>query len=182
MLGLKYGTVQVVPYDRRWAQAFLDERARLAAVLSAVACEIEHIGSTAVPGLAAKPILDIAVGRSRGTAATQIVSAIERLGYEYRGDAGADGGHILVRESAPLVRTHHVHVVELDGDQWTSYILLRDLLRSDAAARLAYAMKKAMLARRHPSDRRSYTAAKEVVVRDLLLEATAHQAVAPDEQ
>lgn len=171
MLGLRYGTVQVVPYDPEWAQAFLDESARLADVLSNVSCEIEHIGSTAVAGLPAKPILDIAIGLAPGVAAEQAVSAIQTLGYQYRGDAGAEGGHILVRESAPLVRTHHLHVVELNGVQWQSYLVLRDLLRHDARARNAHAAKKATLARRHREDRKAYTAAKDEVVRRLLLEA-----------
>src|SRR5262245_290135 len=127
MLGLRYGTVRVVPYQPEWAQAFLDERARLADALSQLPCEIEHIGSTAVPGLSAKPILDIAVGLALGAAPEPAMSAICGLGYEYRGDAGEDGGHVLVRESEPLVRTHHVHVVDLNGLQWQSYLLLRDL-------------------------------------------------------
>ena len=171
MLGLKYGTVRVVPYQPELAQAFLDERARLADALSELRCEIEHIGSTAVPGLSAKPILDIAVGLAAGAEPETAISAICGLGYEYRGDAGGDGGQVLVRESEPLVRTHHVHVVDRNGLQWQSYLLLRELLRHDARAREVYSLEKAMLAERHPRDRQAYTAAKDEVVANLLAEA-----------
>lgn len=171
MLGLKHGTVRIVPYDPLWVQAFVEARALLADALIALSCEIEHIGSTSVPGLVSKPILDIAVGVPPDGKTEAALWAIRCLGYEYRGDAGADGGHILVRESALLVRTHHVHVVESGGEQWRSYLLLRDLLRRDARSRTAYGEEKLVLAQRHPEDRSAYTAAKSEVVRRLLLEA-----------
>jgi GrpB-like predicted nucleotidyltransferase (UPF0157 family) len=106
MLGLKYGRVRLVSSHPQWASAFLEERSRLRNALSRLSCEIEHIGSSAVPGLVAKPIIDIAVGAPHDASAALAISAIELLGYEYRGDAGTEGGHVLVRESRPLVRTH----------------------------------------------------------------------------
>ncbi len=134
MLGLRYGTVMVVPYRPEWAQAFLEERGRLQQALQGIPSQIEHIGGTAVPGLSAKPILDISVGLSAVVPLDTILTALARLDYEYRGDAGEQGGHIFVRESAPLIRTHHVHVVELDGPQWKAYLELRDFLRWSEAA------------------------------------------------
>ncbi len=171
MLGLRYGTVQLVPYRLEWARAFADERARLSEALSKLPCQIEHVGSTAVPGLHAKPILDIAVGLPPGSAPKEAVSAIRALSYEYRGDAGAEGGHILVRGPEPFLRTHHVHVVDLGGSQWESYIVLRDFLRQDQRARGAYSAQKAALAQRYPNDRRAYSAAKDDIVQRLLSEA-----------
>lgn len=101
----------------------------------------------------------------------EAVSILRGLSYEYRGDAGAEGGHVLVRGPEPLVRTHHLHVVDLGGSQWGSYLLLRDFLRNHPHARDAYATAKAALAQRYPNDREAYTAGKNQVVQRLLSEA-----------
>ncbi len=171
MLGLKYGCVQVVPSHPQWTRAFREECSRLTDALSGIPCEIEHIGSSAVPGLLAKPIIDIAVGVPGDASAGPAVSAIQALGYEYRGDAATEGGHILVRESQPLVRTHHVHVVELGGSQWEAYILFRDHLKRSKEAREAYSAEKRALAKRHSNDHSAYTKAKDSIVRRLLAKA-----------
>jgi len=171
MLGLRYGTVQVVPHRLEWAQALLEERGRRYDALQGVACEIEHVGSTAVPGISAKPILDIAVGLSAAIPLGTIVTALARVGYEYRGDAGDEGGHIFVHQSAPLIRTHHIDVVELGGPQWKAYLELRDFLRWSGEARDAYTAEKLALADRHGEDRKAYTEAKDAIPRHLLAEA-----------
>jgi GrpB-like predicted nucleotidyltransferase (UPF0157 family) len=171
MLGLRYGTVRLVAYRPEWARAFVEERARLSEALSGLTCEIEHVGSTAVPGLLAKPILDIAVGLFHASSVEEAVSAIRGLSYQYQCDAGSEGGHVLVREAEPLVRTHHVHVVELGDPQWEAYLLFRDFLREHRHAREAYGAEKVALAHRHSGDREAYTEAKDGIVRELLAEA-----------
>jgi GrpB-like predicted nucleotidyltransferase (UPF0157 family) len=171
MLGLEYGSVRLVPSDPQWERAFEEERSRLTVALSNLPCEIEQIGSSSVPGMLAKPILDIAVGVPAGTPVELAISAIQTLGYEYRGDAGAEGGHVLVLECEPLVRTHHVHVVDLDGPQWEAYLLLREYLRRSEDARGAYSAEKQLLAARYANDHRAYTKAKDEIVTRLLEEA-----------
>src|SRR5687767_7802510 len=118
LLGLLYGTVELAPYSPEWPRLFEIEARRLRKAFAHLDYEIEHVGSTAVPGLSAKPIIDIAIG-VRGLEATEhVIKVLEELGYIYRGDGGAEsGGHILVLQSAPLIRTHHVHVVELTDPQ-----------------------------------------------------------------
>jgi GrpB-like predicted nucleotidyltransferase (UPF0157 family) len=169
MLGLKYGTAEVVPYDPAWADDFRRDQTRLEAVLARHACSIEHVGSTAVPGLSAKPILDIAIGVAAETDVAEVVANIEKLGYVYRGDAGVEGGHVLVLEVEPLVRTHHVHVVGQATPAWRDYLALRDLLIRDPVARRTCASAKSDLARRFPLDRKAYTRAKRGVVERLLV-------------
>ncbi len=171
MLGLRYGTVALVPHSPEWTTAFLEERAKLNEALSEATCEIEHIGSTAVPELCAKPILDIAIGITTGTSIETVISAMQTIGYHYRGDAKEAGGHIFVRESDVHLRTHHVHVVELNGPQWQAYLLLRAFLRTNRQARQIYFAEKQALAERYSGDRKAYTAAKDKVVRRLLAEA-----------
>jgi GrpB-like predicted nucleotidyltransferase (UPF0157 family) len=171
MLGLKYGTVRLVEHDPGWAKAFLAERSVLAEALDGVSCGIEHIGSTAVPGVPAKPIIDIAVGIPASIDLRECIARLQQVGYEYRGDAGDGGGHVFVRANGD-VRTHHVHMVALGGDQWRQYLVLRDLLRTERAARERYAAAKRELAHRFPDDRKSYTDGKDEVVDCLLREAT----------
>lgn len=166
-LGLEYGTVCLAKARAEWgvlARRLADDVAR---ALSSAAAGVEHVGSTAVPGLVAKPIIDLAagVGDARPEAVRQ---PLERLGYQYRGDAGEHGGLVFVLDDRPRHRVAHVHVVEYGGSQWRRYLAFRDLLRSDASARAAYARLKIGLARTYPDDRKAYQDAKDGLVRDLL--------------
>lgn len=167
-LGLRYGTVRLVPYTDLWRLAFESERARLAPALSRYGCEIAHVGSTAVPGLPAKPVLDIAVALPQARDVAAAMAALARLRYRYRENLGDGGGHLFVRESRPHVRTHHLHLITRDDPQWGMYLRFRDLLRRDAAARRAYLDEKRALAARHARDREAYTAGKAGVIRRLL--------------
>ena len=164
LLGLKYGTVAITDYDPAWEHAFRDESALLSQALSDVPCEIEHIGSTAVPGLKAKPILDIAIGVADDYRIENCIPQIEALGYLYRG-ASDDVGHVLVREIGNQVRTHHVHIVQLSQTPWELWLTFRDYLRKSARARRTYSAEKEALAERHPLDRNAYTEAKNEVGR-----------------
>ena len=167
ILGLRYGTVALTT-DDNWVYEFDRERCRLADALSTVPCEIEHVGSTAVSGLVAQPILDIAVAIDPSYPRRRAFPMLEALGYIHRGDAGAHGGQIFVRESSALVRTHHLHLVARDDPQWDNYLAIRDYLRANEAARDRYAAVKRELASRFGLDRKAYTAAKAEVVEALL--------------
>jgi GrpB-like predicted nucleotidyltransferase (UPF0157 family) len=173
-LGLESKTVRVAAYDSRWPQLFRAEAARLAAAVAAAGLPsliFEHVGSTAVPGLAAKPILDLAAGRASENAATLYVPVFEGAGYVYRGNGGLPGREFFRRGE---LRSHHLHLVELYGDHWRRYLVFRDALRSDAALRDEYAALKGRLAVRFPRDREAYiegkTAFVEAVVRGLITE------------
>jgi GrpB-like predicted nucleotidyltransferase (UPF0157 family) len=172
-LGLFRETVDLAPYSSEWPREFDSEATRLSSALASLSCAIEHIGSTAVPGLAAKPILDIAVGAPPAAPFDEIRLSLERLGYEYRGDAKDEGGHVFVRETQPRLRTHHLHVVAYEGSQWKAYLSFRDWLRHNASARTAYQAAKQALASEHQHDRRAYTAAKAGIIASLLVDARA---------
>lgn len=169
-LGLTRGLVALTDHDDAWRDEFLAERKRIGTALEGFGCEIEHVGSTAVPGIPAKPILDIALGCPPKTDPLSLKPRLEELGYLYCGDYGDAGGHLFVR-GTEAVRTHHLHVVALQDDQWTAYLALRDLLRSDAKSRQLYAAAKQTLARRFKDDRKSYTDGKAATVQQLLLKA-----------
>ena len=129
-LGLRRGTVALAEYSPSWRVAFREERVILAKALASVPCEIEHIGSTAVPGLEAKPILDIAVGVGGSYPIEDCFPAIEATGYIYRGEVVDASHRVLVRGSEDqLVRTHHLHVVRLGDPNWERWLAFRDCLR-----------------------------------------------------
>jgi GrpB-like predicted nucleotidyltransferase (UPF0157 family) len=167
-LGLESNAVRVVGYDMRWPALFHSEANRIRAAVAATGLPqlaLEHIGSTAVPGLAAKPILDIGAGYKPGVSALTYVGALESLGYVYRGNAGLPGRDYF-RRGDP--RTHHIHLVAHDGIHWRRYLVFRDTLRADAAACQAYAALKHELAAQYAQDRESYLLGKAEFIEEML--------------
>lgn len=153
--------MRVVAHRPEWRGLYERERRALLERVGHLVLDIQHVGSTAVPGLDAKPIIDIALAVS----STEVVPRLDRplgeIGYVYRGDAGADGGRLFVKESAPKVRTHHLHVVAADDPQWHGWLLFRDELRADEELRARYALLKKALQERFAEDRKGYTDAKK---------------------
>ena len=166
-LGLDRTEVELVRSDPLWSHAYECLAAELARAVAGAA--IEHVGSTSVTGLRAKPILDVALGVARPDGG-ELVARLEPLGLEYRGDAGGDGGLLFVLENRPAHRIAHVHAVEHGGPAWLGYLAFRDRLRRDAVARDRYERLKAELAARFPHDRASYTAGKHVFIEALVAE------------
>jgi len=163
--GLLAGTVQLVEWTPRWIELFAGEAARLHAALGNLAVSIEHYGSTSVPGLLAKPILDILVGAPDASATAPFIAALAPLGYDYAPHAGVPDDLVFGRGAA---RTHLVHIVRYGGRAWHRGLAFRDALRADAALRDAYAALKRELAQRHGSERSRYTEAKGAFIREVL--------------
>ena len=162
--------VLLVDYDPAWPAAFESERGRLASVLGEwLTGPIEHIGSTAVPGLRAKPVLDIMAGVESLTASRPAIEAVARLDYvhfPYR----ADVMHWLCKPS-PAHRTHHLHLVPFGSALWHERLLFRDVLRRDRALAAEYAELKTRLAHQYRNDREAYTEAKSAFVVRVLTRA-----------
>lgn len=161
MLGLKRHTVRVVPHDPAWADAAAAECARLRAAGGDLLLDVQHVGSTAVPGLPSKPILDFAAAIADPDALPALIERVAAAGYRYAGDGKEMGGQLFVKETAPDLRVAHLHVVAPDDPQWRNYLAFRDALRADAALRARYAHLKESLATVFPEKRRAYTAAKQ---------------------
>jgi len=156
-LGLGSGTVRVVPYDPRWPELFQAELQRLTTALLPLAATIEHIGSTAVPGLAAKPVLDILAGYDDPELLQQFIMRFEAAGYEHRGEQGIPGREFF-RRGKP--RSYHLHFTRTGNAFWRRHLGFRDLLRSDPVLRDAYAELKHQLAARFPTNREAYIEGK----------------------
>jgi GrpB-like predicted nucleotidyltransferase (UPF0157 family) len=157
--------IRVVPYDPAWPAAFTRARAELRAALGGAARAVEHIGSTAVEGLAAKPIIDLLLDLDVFPPAAEQVAALKGLGYVGLGENGIPGRHFFRRGSP---RTHHLHVAPAGGDFWRSHVAFRDLLRTRPLLRAEYAALKEELARRFRGNREAYTDGKGDFIRRVL--------------
>lgn len=169
-LGSTRDQVEVADSDSRWPLVFETLAAELRGALADLDVTVEHVGSTSVPGLAAKPVIDIAVGVRGDMAVDRIIQILEPLGYIYRRDEGASGGHLFIvdGEDQPGHRIAYIHVVTTDDPQWSRYLGFRDLLRGNPDVRAEYEQLKRRLATEFPDDRAGYTAAKESFIRSLL--------------
>jgi GrpB-like predicted nucleotidyltransferase (UPF0157 family) len=165
--------VELVEHDPRWADLFEEERAQLAGVFDGKAVGIEHIGSTSVPDLCAKPIVDVLIGLRELELTDEQIAAMERLGYAYLGEHGLPG-RLFFRKDP---RTHHVHVVEHGGEHWERQLVFRDTLRRDPEERQRYdEFKRRLAAEGHP--REAYTELKTPFIREV--EARARRQAQPD--
>lgn len=160
--------VKIVAYDPTWPSAFDGERRRLADTLSLPADAIEHIGSTAVPGLAAKPVIDMMLGVDDLGHTRDMLSRLQILGYENMGEAGVPGRLYL---RARGTRDFNLHVVVRGGEHWQGNLALRELLRRDEPARQRYADAKNQAVVAGATKLLAYSAAKQAVLSDLLARA-----------
>lgn len=168
--GVEKRQIEIVPYDPRWPEIFNAHAEVVADALGSAALRIEHIGSTSVPGLAAKPIVDmlLVVGDSADEAA--YLSKLEAAGYVLRGREPHFHEHRLLRT---LARDIHLHVLSLGSSEIERYLLFRDRLRTNASDRQLYEGTKRALAAHSWPDMDSYAAAKTDVVERIIASARA---------
>ncbi|HEX8195230.1 MAG TPA: GrpB family protein [Pyrinomonadaceae bacterium] len=166
MLGLEKGAVKLSPHREEWHELFAAEARQLISVAGKHALAIEHIGSTAICGIAAKPIIDIALAVQEIAEVEQIIQPFENLGYVYRGENGIPNRHYF-RKGSPH-RTHHLHVVQYESDFWRNHILFRDYLRARPQIAAQYENLKRKLAQTHRENREAYTEGKTEFVENVL--------------
>lgn len=159
-------TITVVPYEERWAAAFEAIRKELWKALGRIALSIEHVGSTSVPGLWAKPVIDIdAVIPAGGFPAAK--RALEGAGYVHAGDLGIAGREAFDYEDKPHLMTHYLYVCEEGSAELRRHLCFRDYLRKHAGDRDRYSRIKQEMARKHPHDIDRYIEGKAPVVREI---------------
>src|SRR5215216_2293030 len=158
--------VVIAAYDPRWPACFARLRDRLAAALGPLAVRIEHVGSTAVPGLAAKPIIDLDVVVATQDDLSAVIGRLRSLGYRHEGDLGVPGRDAFA--SPPGSPAHHLYVCPADSPALARHLALRDLLRADPEVARGYGDLKRTLAARFGHDRVAYTEGKTVFIESLL--------------
>lgn len=158
--------VIIEDYDPRWPQLFAILRSRIAAVVGGLAISIEHVGSTAVHGLAAKPIIDIDVLLKSSNDIPVVIRKLVDLGYEHRGDLGVSGREALRAPSHAV--HHHLYLCLPNSREYGRHIAFRNYLRTHVADANAYALLKRELASRFRNDREAYNQAKSEFVQRIL--------------
>lgn len=161
-IGLRRGVVQLQAYDPAWAEIFRAEAALVAQHIANTELPpllFEHIGSTSVLGLEAKPIIDLMAGYEPGVDPYAYFETLQAAGYEPRGPQGVPEREYFVR-GPESNRTHHFNLVPVNGTFWRDHLTFRDRLRNEPTVRAAYAALKRQLVAVHPEDRGAYTAGK----------------------
>lgn len=165
-MGLKVGTVKLEEYNPKWKDMYLEEEKKLKEMFGDLALAIEHIGSTSIEGLSAKPIIDIAVGVRHLSDFDKVKEKFMVEPYSVKEDSTE--GEILVRKGNEDNRTHFIHVMEPDSKRYIESILFRDYLRKNIWALEKYEELKKDLAVKYADDRKKYTASKNEFINEII--------------
>ncbi len=165
-----HDSVIILPPDPSWPVEFEHAKADLAIALGARAIAMEHIGSTAVPGLSAKPIIDVLIGIAKLDDADACIPILVQRGWEFPDEYNKtlSGRKFFLKRDGEGVRTHHAHFVVHDGDLWKGYVMFRDKLRDSSELRDRYEQLKRDLAAKFHDQREKYTASKTDFVSEVL--------------
>jgi GrpB-like predicted nucleotidyltransferase (UPF0157 family)/8-oxo-dGTP pyrophosphatase MutT (NUDIX family) len=172
ILGLKRETVELYDHDPEWETAAVKTIAQLKSIFGAAAVDIQHVGSTAIRSIKAKPIIDISVGVKSFDSILPLISILEDRGF-YKSKLHAVSNDILLcaGNKDADTRTYHIHIVIYGSAQWKNYIRFRDYLNANSTAAHDYEITKSALAMKYPNDRNAYTEGKEKVISQILRKA-----------
>lgn len=173
IVGLPDGRVRLVPHSPEWARLFAAEKERLLVTLQpylgSIVLDIQHVGSTSIPGIPAKPIIDIGVAVTNHDAARVTIEPLEQMGYVYLGEHEVPGRHFFyLGDAGTTGRTHHLHMLEQTNPQWRQQIGFRDYLTAHPAIAAAYGVLKTELAVRFAEDRPAYLEGKADFITQVL--------------
>lgn len=166
-VGLQRGLVALQPYDQQWAAAFESEKRLLRHIFASQATAIEHVGSTAIPGLAAKPIIDIEVGLKDFSRWREYVAALESAGYTYMPER-VQSDQVFMPKGPEEARTHYLHMTQFGSAEWWQTVRFRDALRGDKTLCVTYEQLKRQLAAAFPRDRAKYSEGKAAFIRRVI--------------
>ena len=163
--------VILAEYDPSWPEVFAGEAQAIRQALGDVLVGVEHVGSTAIPGLAAKPVVDILAGVTTLTEAEAKIPALEALGYDCRGENGIPGRLFFRKGLREFRRTHHLHLFRTGHGQWVSMLAFRDHLRAHPGDAQRYEALKRALAEEFRDNRAAYSKGKTQFVQAILEKA-----------
>ena len=170
-IGMKRGTVYLEPHQTEWERAAEETIRTLKNILGSVAVDIQHIGSTSIRTISAKPIIDIAVAVNDYELVLNKCDELEKAEIVFRFDERPEQLLFVMGDFEKDTRSHHIHVVLYDSDEWNNYINFRGYLNSNSEAAGEYEAVKIRLAEQYPDDRIAYTEGKQEVIYRLLEEA-----------
>jgi GrpB-like predicted nucleotidyltransferase (UPF0157 family) len=162
-------SIELAAYDPSWQASFVEQQARSSIILKPwLAGEIEHVGSTSVPGLRSKPIVDILAPVQSLAASRAAIPILEEDGWLFWPDDPNQDYRLWFLRPNPAARTHHLQIIQHDHPSFRALIVFRDVLRRDSKARAAYSALKADLASKYQSDRNAYSNAKTEFVQAIV--------------
>ena len=170
-IGMKRGTVYLEPHQTEWERAAEETIRTLKRILGSTAVDIQHIGSTSVKTISAKPIIDIAVAVNYFDDILSMREELRQNGIIYRFEESPKQLLFVMGDFENDTRSHHIHVVLFGSDEWNNYINFRDYLNTHIASAKEYEAVKFRLAGQYPDDRIAYTDGKQEVIDKLLAEA-----------
>ena len=156
--------VVVEPYNEEWKSDFIAIRDELDTVLKDIVLRIEHVGSTSVEGLSAKPVIDVDVVIKDTTVLPDVISALQTIGYFHEGDLGIPGREAFKYEGKEHLRKHHLYVCSQDSEELKRHVTFRDYLRSNPDAVEEYSKIKEEAAYLYPWDIDKYIEHKSPVI------------------
>ena len=159
--------VRMVPHDPKWRQEFQHEAARISAAAGGNAVAVHHIGSTAIPAVYAKPVIDVLLVVRDLAALDEKQAEMEALGYQARGEYGIPGRRFFRRDDEHGDRTHQIHAFEDGSPQVTRHLAFRDYMIAHPEAAEAYSDLKRDLAAQHPNDIEAYMDGKDEFIREI---------------
>lgn len=170
VLGLERGNVRLSVYNNEWLSRYQDEKNLILSLSDEnLPLSLEHIGSTAIPGTIAKPILDIMIGVPGLEYFSAVNCLLAKRGYTFEGEKNGIPNRDFYTLGIPC--THHVHVVVQGSQFWRNQITFRDFLKANANIAKDYSFLKTNLARRHPYNREAYTEGKTQFIEETLAKA-----------
>ena len=171
MIGLKRGTVELLPHQPLWEDVAAKTIVLLKSLLKDVVIDIQHVGSTSIQGICAKPIIDIVVGVNTLDSIKPYIKSLDEKGIIFRKEEVNEQLLFVMGDSEKEFRTHHIHVVEWNSMVWNNYINFRDYLNAFSGYAKEYDNLKRKLALEFADNRGNYTAGKHEFIEKILKQA-----------
>jgi len=170
IIGLKNEKVGLLAYNPAWEKLYKEEEKLIIPIVEKYGVYVEHIGSTAIPGSKAKPIIDIAIGVRNLKDAERFVKPLKQFGYECKHDASIEKRYFFTKGNKTHT-THHLHVIKFNSRLWNDQIIFRDYLRKHKDVVKKYSELKEELAGKYKNDRKKYVAGKDKFIKSAIKEA-----------
>lgn len=170
MVGLDRDKVLLQPYNEDWAKEYEKEKDLLVNILKGIKCQIEHVGSTSIKGLSAKPIIDIAIGTDDVETVIKIGDILAKQGYDVENQLETKG-EIFVGKGETTCRTHYIHIQEIGSTYWNNFMYFKTYLLNHPETVKEYEILKKELSVKYQDDRKKYTASKNEFISSVLEKA-----------
>lgn len=172
MLGLKKGHIKLVPHKKAWAGLFSKEKKQIEKKLEGISLGVEHIGSTSIPGIEAKPVIDILVGVLRVKDSKKCIVPLKKIGYKNLKDRGNPRTRLFFRKGDSIHSTHHLHVVKFGGKIWKKHTAFPRYLRTHRSWAKKYEALKKQSALKFKQNKENYTTSKGRFIEKVIKIAT----------